>query len=273
MEKFPRRKIDMPSIGRVTSALGGGALLMYGLKRGSRAGTVLALFGMELACRGLTGRSVYTCVRDDLRRRQNDGATIPYRQGIRVDEAVTINQSLEPLYQFWRRFDNLPYFMEHLQSVNVIDEKRSHWMAKSPAGRQVEWDAEVIGEVPNEMIGWRSVPGSEINTAGSVHFKPAPGGRGTEVRVELQYLPPGGTLGALFAKLFGEEPQQQIREDLRHLKQIMETGEVPTISGQPRGPKLLELRASAQRSGSRESGAEPARAGGRQNTTSEVVTA
>jgi uncharacterized membrane protein len=248
MEKFPRKKIDMPSIGRVTSVVGGGVLLMYGLKRGSRAGTALALLGMELACRGLTGRSAYTCVRDDLRRRQNDGATIPYRKGIRVDEAVTINQSLEPLYQFWRRFDNLPYFMEHLQSVSVIDEKRSHWMAKGPAGRQVEWDAEVVSEVPNEMIGWRSVPGSEINTAGSVHFKPAPGGRGTEVSVELQYLPPGGTLGALFAKLFGEEPQQQIREDLRHLKQIMETGEVPTVSGQPRGRRLVELRTSAQSS-------------------------
>jgi len=156
---------------------------------------------VELACRGLTGRSPYRCLRGEPQQREGARATIPYRRGIRIDEATTINQPLEPLYHFWRQLDNLPYFMEHLQSVNVIDEKRSHWMAKGPAGRQVEWDAEIVNEVPNKMIGWRSVAGSEIDTAGSVHFHGAPGGRGTEVRVELQYVPPGGALGAVFAKL------------------------------------------------------------------------
>src|SRR5438477_5662008 len=246
MEKYPRNKFGRAPIGRVSAAISGGALLLYGLRRGSTAGAALALVGVELACRGLSGRSAYCLLQDELREPEGQRATMPYRRGIRVDEAVTINQPLEPLYQFWRQFDNLPYFMEHLQSVNVVDEKRSHWMAKAPGGRQVEWDAEITSEIPNEMIGWRSVPGSGIQTAGSVHFKRAPGGRGTEVSVELQYIPPAGTLGALFAKLFDEEPQHQIREDLRHLKQIMETGEVPSISGQSRGPRLLDLRASAR---------------------------
>jgi len=152
---------------------------------------------------------------------------------------------VEKVYEFWRRLDNLPYFMEHLQSVNIIDDKRSHWMTKAPAGRRVEWDAEIVSEAPNEMIGWRSVPGSEIDSAGSVHFKSAPGGRGTEVKVELQYLPPGGALGTIFAKLFGEDPQRQIREDLRHLKQLMETGEVPSTAGQPAGAGRSEPKISA----------------------------
>ena len=256
--------------------IGGGALVLYGLRRGSKAGAALALCGAELACRGLTGRSAYCFLQDDSREQEGQRATIPYRRGIRVDEAVTINQPLEPLYQFWRQFDNLPYFMEHLQSVSVIDQKRSHWMARAPLGGQVEWDAEITSEIPNEMIGWRSVPGSGIQTAGSVHFKRAPAGRGTEVSVELQYMAPGGTLGALLAKLFGEEPQHQIREDLRHLKQIMETGEVPSISGQSRGPRLLDLRASARRRQSDLNEAEPNEVGegeGREGVSSDVATA
>lgn len=232
---------------RWAGALGGGALVVYGLKRGSITGAALSLLGAEFVARGVTGQSpLYRCLGIDSNTARRTGAPISYQQGIRIDEAITIDRPVEEIYQFWRRFDNLPYFMEHLQSVSLLDDKRSHWMAKAPAGKSVEWDAEVVNEVPNEMIGWRSAPGSEIDTAGSVHFKRAPAGRGTEVRVELQYIPPAGILGALVAKLFGEEPQQQIREDLRHLKQIMECGEIPTIAGQPAGPKLTDMRRSAQ---------------------------
>jgi uncharacterized membrane protein len=125
--------------------------------------------------------------------------------------------------------------MNHLESVRVCDEKRSHWVAKGPLGVRVEWDAEIITERPNELIGWRSLPGSEVDTAGSVHFTPAPGGRGTEVRVVLKYDPPGGKVGATLAKLFGRSGSQEIQEDLRHFKEIMEAGEVPTTQGQPSG--------------------------------------
>ncbi|TMC89174.1 MAG: SRPBCC family protein, partial [Chloroflexi bacterium] len=138
-------------------------------------------------------------------------------------------------YRFWRNFENLPRFMEHLKSVTVIDNKHSHWVARAPAGTSVEWDAEIINERENELIAWRSVGDATIGNAGSVHFTPAPGGRGTEVKVVLEYDPPAGRAGVIMARLFGEEPDQQVREDLRHFKEIMEAGEIPTTEGQPSG--------------------------------------
>ena len=150
----------------------------------------------------------------------------PKERAIRVTKAITINRSPEEVYQFWHDFQNLPRFMEHLESVHVIDEKRSHWVAKAPAGTKVEWDAETIDDRPNELIAWRSLPGADVDNSGSVRFRPAPGGRGTEVRVEMQYEPPGGVIGSTIAKLFGEEPGQQVQEDLRRFKQVMETGEI-----------------------------------------------
>jgi uncharacterized membrane protein len=144
-----------------------------------------------------------------------------------VSRAVTINRSAEDLFKFWRNFENLPRFMTGLVSVRA-EGKRSHWVARGPLGTHAEWDAEIITEESNRLIGWRSLEGSEVATAGSVHFNPAPGGRGTEVRVEMKYEPPAGKVGALIAKLFGEDPARQIQEDLRRFKQLMETGEIPT---------------------------------------------
>jgi uncharacterized membrane protein len=125
--------------------------------------------------------------------------------------------------------------MDHLESVRILDGKRSHWVAKAPLGTSVEWDAEIINEEANELIGWRSLEGADVPNAGSVRFRPAPGGRGTEVRVNLEYNPPTGKLGAAFAKLLGEEPERQVEEDLRRFKQWMEAGEIPTTAGQPKG--------------------------------------
>jgi uncharacterized membrane protein len=127
--------------------------------------------------------------------------------------------------------------MEHLESVRVedADSGRSHWVARGPLGRNVEWEAEVIEERENELLVWKSLPGSLVESMGRVEFVDAPGGRGTIVHVSMQYNPPAGSLGAAFAKLFGEEPGTQIKEDLRHFKQIMETGEIPTVEGQPAG--------------------------------------
>lgn len=150
----------------------------------------------------------------------------PDERNTRVTKSIIIDSSPEELYQFWRNFENLPQFMHHLESVTVSGDGRSHWVAKAPAGTTVEWDAEITEDRPNELIAWRSLEGADVYNHGSVRFERAPGGRGTIVRVEIDYNPPGGKLGAVVAKLFGEEPEQQIGSDLRRFKQVIETGEV-----------------------------------------------
>lgn len=153
-------------------------------------------------------------------------ASAPWSRAIHVHKAITINRSMTEVYEFWRDFQNLPRFMNHLESVQVMDGGRSHWRAKAPGGMTVEWDAEIIEDRPNELIQWRSLEGADVDNAGAVCFQAAPGGRGTEVHVELYYNPPGGVIGAAVAKLFGEAPDQQIAGDLRRFKQVMEIGEV-----------------------------------------------
>ncbi|GAA2709893.1 SRPBCC family protein [Micromonospora olivasterospora] len=158
-----------------------------------------------------------------------------FRASNRVQASVTINRSAEDAYRFWHDFENLPRFMSHLESVRMVGDRRSHWTAKAPAGRRVEWDAEIVADRPNEMITWRSVDGATVPNSGSVRFVPAAGGRGTEVRVDLEYAPPGRMFGAALAKIFGEHPQQQICDDLRRFKQVMETGEIARSDGSPDG--------------------------------------
>ncbi len=148
----------------------------------------------------------------------------PHR--IRVKKAITINTSAAEAYGLWRNLANLPRFMDHLEAVVILDERRSHWKAKAPLGAAVEWDAEITADVPNERIAWRSVEGAGVANQGEVRFTPAPGDRGVEVRVDLTYDPPGGMVGATIAKLFGEEPSVQVDGDLRRFKQMLEVGEV-----------------------------------------------
>jgi uncharacterized membrane protein len=143
-----------------------------------------------------------------------------------VQRSVTVNRQPAEVYAFWRGLENLPTFMKHLEAVTVIDERRSHWVARAPLGRTVEWDAEITHDQPGERIGWTSTGGSQVWNAGEVTFAPAPGDRGTEVRVRLDYAPPAGALGATLARLVGDEPASQISGDLRRLKQVLETGEV-----------------------------------------------
>jgi uncharacterized membrane protein len=153
-------------------------------------------------------------------------ASVGRGEGIKVEESVTINRPVLEVYRFWRNFENLPRFMDHLEAVTVIDDVRSHWVAKGPAGTKVEWDAIIHNEVDDELIAWRSLPGSEVNNAGSVHFTPTPDGTGTDVRVVLSYEPPAGKVGAVVAKLLGEEPSKQVADDLRRFKQVMDSGDV-----------------------------------------------
>ena len=148
---------------------------------------------------------------------------------------LTINRSREELYKAWRNFENLPRWMKHLKSVDIKDDRRSHWVAAGPGGSTVEWDAEITEDRSNEMIAWRSLEGSDVDHRGVVRFEPAPGNRGTMVTVEMRYAPPGGTLGSAVAAWFGEDPPQSIKMDLRRFKQVMEVGEVITTEGQPAG--------------------------------------
>jgi uncharacterized membrane protein len=158
-----------------------------------------------------------------------------FERGIHVEESMTVERSPWDLYSFWRNFENLAQFMKHVESVEVLDDKRSHWVVRAPAGTTVEWDAEIINEEPNSLIAWRSLGNANVDNAGSVRFVPGPEGRGTEVRVVIDYIPPAGRLGKWVAALFGKNPESQIREDLRRFKRLMETGEVPTVEGQPTG--------------------------------------
>jgi uncharacterized membrane protein len=150
------------------------------------------------------------------------------RPGVKIVRSITINRTPEELFSYWRELENLPRIMTHLESVHVLDERNSRWVARAPAGRTVAWQAEIVEERPNELLAWRSSENSEIQNAGSVSFRPAPARRGTEVTVELEYVAPAGILGRAIARLFGEEPSQQLHDDLRRFKWVMESGEVPT---------------------------------------------
>ena len=150
----------------------------------------------------------------------------------RVHESFTIMQSPEELYRFWRDFSNLPRFMRNVRSVEETDNARSHWVVGGPDDRTYEWDAEIVRDDPGKAIAWRTVGDSDVQHSGSVTFRPATGGRGTVVEVEMEYDPPGGGAGAALARLFGTRPTEDVREDLRRFKQLVETGEIPTVRGQ-----------------------------------------
>lgn len=217
---------------RIASGLAGAALVAFSLRQRRLRGLLLPLGG-GLLVRALTGHCPVnralgrnTALDDET---VSPVASVGRGQGVKVEKSVTIDRPAHELYAFWRDFENLPRFMEHLESVTVIDPRRSHWTAKAPAGQRVEWDAEIHNEIPDELIAWRSLPGSEIANAGSVHFESL-GDGGTEVRVVLSYEPPAGRVGDAVARLFGEAPSQQVEDDLRRFKQVMEAGEVPVRS-------------------------------------------
>lgn len=221
---------------RWASVLGGGAMIAYALKQRGTASWALGVTGGALALIGVSGYCpVYAAA----------GLDTTGEAGIEVDRAVTINRGADEIYAYWRRLETLPTIMEHLVSVTVLDDTHSHWVAKAPAGRMVEWDAEVTDDNPNRKIAWRSMPESDVQNEGSVTFDEAPGNRGTVVRVRLRYVPPAGIEGAFLAKLMGEEPAIQLEQDLHRLKQMMEAGEVPTTEGQPHGRNRKRLLKSA----------------------------
>jgi uncharacterized membrane protein len=163
---------------------------------------------------------------------------------IDIVESISINASPEEIYSYWKNFENLPSFMRHLKSVTVVDENISHWIAKAPLGTSVEWDAHLVVDEPNRRLGWQTSDESQVQHEGLVSFEAGTNGRGTIVRVEMSYEPPAGLVGAALARILGEEPRVQIHEDLRRLKQLIETGEIPTTLGQSSGRRSLLGRAT-----------------------------
>ena len=222
---------------RVGSATVGAALVTYGLKRRDWMGALSAVTGAALLYRGATGYCQVSEAagrntrRDAEHRNEETRDALAGPRGVNVCEAVTIQRSADYLYREWRDLESLPGRMRHLDSVQELSDGTSHWAAIGPAGKVFEWDAEILQDIPGKLISWRSLPGSEVVSAGSVNFDEAPG-HGTRVTVRLQYDPPGGRIGAYVAWLMRQEPSQQIREDLRDWKRRIETGEIPTTEGQ-----------------------------------------
>ena len=219
---------NVGKIERIVSAVGGGALIGYAIKKRTIGGTALGLLGASLLYRGATGHcEAYRKLGINTASHEEDVA-----RDIHVEKSVTIDASPKELYSFWRDFENLPHFMENLKSVRDLGDNRSHWVAIGAGGKEVEWDAEIYNEKEGELIAWRSLPGADVTNAGSVHFEEAPGGRGTRLKVVLNYNPPGGKAAVWFAKLFGQAPGQLVEHNLRRLKQLIEAGEIPTTEGQ-----------------------------------------
>lgn len=217
----------------VDIALGSG-LLVAGLRRPrSVSGVAMIAGGAWFLSAAATGHFKPYAALGLVRREQRSNA------GLIIERSVTIGRPPEQVYAYWRDFSRLPTFMRHLDSVAVTDATRSRWVARAPFGRTVEWDAQITEDRPNQLIAWESLPGTLVPNQGEVHFTEAPGGRGTEVTVRLTYQPPMGTAGAAAARMLMEEPTLQVREDLRRLKAILETGETPTTSNQPHGKLII----------------------------------
>jgi uncharacterized membrane protein len=210
---------------RWASLIGGSAMVLLGLRQRSLRGVLTAIAGSGLIYQGAMKKSTIAQAQE----------AIGVNQTIKVEKTVTINKPADELYRFWHNFENLPRFMKHLKSVTVLDNQKSHWVANAPLGSSVEWDAYILEDRENEFISWASAEDADVDNSGFIRFTKAPGDRGTEVKVVLEYNPPGGVLASVVAKLFGEEPEQQIGDDLRRFKMLMEAGEIATTEGQPKG--------------------------------------
>jgi uncharacterized membrane protein len=247
----PRRvkHASAPNVGeseRAVSAVVGGMIAAAGIKRRGLGGFALALLGAELIRRGATGHCMlYEAIgfssangdgmtnaerlsgglatgtsRPDVR---GAAATVNARKSIKIERSIVIDRPATELYAFWRNFGNLPRFLDHLESVVDLGGGRSRWVARAPGNTRVEWDAEIVNDIPDELIAWKTVGQPDVAHAGSVHFTPRARGRGTDVRLVMDYEPPGGRVAAVAAKIIGESPDQKIREDLERLKAVLES--------------------------------------------------
>jgi uncharacterized membrane protein len=223
-----RRETDLGQPERIASTAAGGMLLLYGLRNPTPVNLLLGVLGAGLIYQGTAGRNVVESVR-------TGQPLIAEPRGLRVKKSMTVNRSPEEVYSFWRNLENLPRFMTHVRSVQRHGGGRSHWVVAGPRGTVIKWDAQITVDRPNEMIAWQTLPGSAVDHRGYVKFVPAAGRRGTEVHVALEYQPPGGQAGKLLGSLLGAITEQQIQEQIRNFKNILEAGEIPTIQGQTSG--------------------------------------
>ena len=219
---------------RLMSTVAGAALVLAGLSRGRACGLVMTLSGGAMLYRAWTGHChLYDSLGIDTTER-NQATAIASGQGTKVEKTIVINRPNDELYAFWRNFENLPRVMQHLERVEVIGAKRSRWFASGIMGKKVQWEAEVINERAPEIIAWRSLPGSEVETAGSVRFRPLGDSRSTSLTVSMSYNPPAGKLGAAIASLLGKGLEQQLESDLHEFKRLMESGEAISIASNGR---------------------------------------
>ncbi|HVX84509.1 MAG TPA: SRPBCC family protein [Phycisphaerae bacterium] len=231
----PSRNVGMQE--RIVSGAAGALLLLVGLKRGGLL-TRLSLLslGGALLYRSATG---YCSLYDKLGiNTAHDRPASPedyFQHGVHVEKSYLIARPAPELYNFWRNVENLPRFMQHLEKVEELSATRSRWTAKAPFGRHASWEAEIIHDVPNQLIAWKSMENSTLANAGTVTFTPVREGH-TEVKVVLDYIPPAGALGHLITQLFGEEPSQTVEEELRRFKHLMEH-ETPAGQGAQQAPK------------------------------------
>lgn len=222
-------QINVGPTERIISAAGGALLTWYGLNKRNLPGVAAALAGASLLFRGTTG---YCPVNEAAGRNTAEEESL----SIEITRSLTIQKPRKDLYAFWRKLENLPDFMKHLIEVRQTGGKESLWEARIPGDiGSLEWKARITQEKENELIAWESLPGSEIDNAGEVRFKDAPAGRGTVVQSTISYRPPAGSVGGAAARLLNPLFKQMVKEDLRRFKRLMETGEIPTIEGQPSG--------------------------------------
>lgn len=216
--------VNIHGVERATSiVLGAGLVVAASLRRGL-VGAGLAVVGGGLLHRGITGHCpLYAALRISTAHGvRGPVASVPHGQGIKFKYSATVRQPPELVYQFWRKLENLPRFLRHVESVEVLDERRSRWRAHGPVSSTISWDAEIINDVPGELLAWRTLPGADIAHAGSVRFIRAVGGHGTIVTINLEYHPPGGVLGAFLAGLLGAAPRASVAQDLRRFKDLLE---------------------------------------------------
>lgn len=236
-DQHTETNVNIDADQRNLSLLAGALLLVAALSRRGWLGIGLGTLGGGLIYQGSTGVSLINRLLGQNQAVHDTRAAIsvPHEQGKHIKDSITINRSAEDLYTFWRDFSNLPQVLFILNSVEVQEGMRSHWTLNGPIGMTIEWDTEIISDDPNNVIGWRSLENPYMNHAGSVRFRAAPANQGTEVLIEMEYLPVGGAVSVALMNLLGKSPEQQISAGLYRLKQLMELGEMATTEGQSSG--------------------------------------
>lgn len=225
----PSSTVNISQMERIASTVAAPLLAYVGVKRGGITGMVLGVIAAEMVYRGATGHSpLYQAIgMNTAVAHPNANVSVPHEQGMHVEQSIYVARPRSELYDFWRNLSNLPRFIPYLKSVDELGERYSHWVANGPFGLiQLKWDAEIINEIEDEVIAWRTLPGSMLAHAGSVRFEPSPDNLGTIVRAEIEYAMPGGELGHKIAEFLGAGPDAEIMESLECFRTLMETGKI-----------------------------------------------